>query len=169
MGLTITGFSTPNSAPSVVTYSTLGSFDSNNYKIDESTNNISFSLNCNMPCKSCSVSNKSSCSSCYSRTSITNFVFYHATSTNCYVNCPDTSYNNNATLLCAPCDSNCLNCNGVPTFCTKCKPSSVFPYLNISGSTQVCVTSCVSTMYPESSIDPPSCVACKSPCQTCTT
>lgn len=169
MGLTISGFSTPNAPPSVITYSTLGSFDSNNYKIDESTNNISFSLNCNLPCKTCSVSNKSSCSSCYSSVLITSSIFYHGSSAKCYVNCPDTTYNNNVTLLCTACDSNCLHCYEVPTFCTKCKPNSTFPYLNISGVSQVCVSSCVSTMYPDTSIDPSSCVACKSPCLTCTT
>lgn len=132
-------------------------------------NNISFTLNCNLPCKSCSTVNKSSCSSCYSNALVTSSRFYHSGTSSCYFNCPDTTYNNNSTLLCAPCDSNCLNCNGVPSFCTKCKPNSTFPYLNISANSQICVSSCTTGMYPDTSIDPSSCVLCKSPCATCTT
>ena len=164
MGLTISGFRTPTAPPSVLTYSTIGSFDSNSHKIDESTTDISFSLNCNLPCRTCSTTNRSSCSSCYTNILVTSSRFFHAGSSNCYVNCPDTTYNNNSTTLCAPCDSNCLNCNNLPTFCTKCRPNSTFPFLNVTVSAQICVTSCSSGFYADTSIDPASCVLCRSPC-----
>jgi hypothetical protein len=168
MGLTVTGFSSPNSVPSTTTYSVLNTFDSSGYKIDESSNNISFSIACTLPCMTCSSSNSSSCLSCYSNTQVTASIYYYSPTNYCYTLCPATTYNNNVTLICSPCDSNCYTCSGVYTFCTKCKVNSTYPYLSITNTSQTCVTLCGSGMYADLTLDPATCVSCKSPCATCT-
>lgn len=167
MGLTVSGFKSPTNSPSTASYTTLGSFDSLGYKIDESTTNISFSLGCTLPCQTCSSTNSSSCLSCYSTTAVTASIYYYSPNKYCYTTCPATTYNNNVTLLCTACDSNCLNCFNSPTYCTKCNPNSSYPYLNITNSSQVCVAGCTTGMYGSNAIDPPTCVACQSPCATC--
>lgn len=167
MGLTITGFSTPNAIPSTATYTILNTFDSTGFKIDESTNNITFSIACNLPCMTCSSSNASSCKSCYTSTLVTQSIYYYSPNSYCYTTCPATTYNNNVTLICSPCDSNCYTCSGSATFCTKCILNSTYPYLLISNITQTCVTKCPSGMYPDTTIDPAKCVNCLTPCATC--
>jgi hypothetical protein len=139
MGLTVTGFSSPNTPPSTLTYTTLNTFDPVGFKIDESSSNITFSLACTLPCQTCSSGNTSSCLSCYSSTAITPSIYFHALTTRCYTTCPATTYNNNSTLICTPCDSNCLNCLNSPTFCSKCVPNSTYPFLNITAGSQFCV------------------------------
>jgi hypothetical protein len=166
--LTIAGFFSPTTAPTTTTYSILNSFDSLGFKIDESSNNITFSLGCALPCMTCSSTNSSSCLSCYSTTQVTPSVYFHSSSKNCYTICPATTYNNNVSLVCSPCDSNCLTCLGSPTFCTKCIINSTFPFLSITNSTQTCIASCGSGFYGDKTLDPATCVACKSPCATCT-
>lgn len=167
MGLTVTGFSSPNVIPPTLTYTTLNTFDAAGFKIDESSTNITFSLACNLPCQTCTPGNASSCTSCYSSTSITLSVYYHALTARCYTLCPPTTYNNNSTLQCSNCDDNCLNCLASPFFCTKCVPNSTYPYLNITSGSQFCVAQCSLGMYGSNSIDPPQCVTCVSPCATC--
>jgi hypothetical protein len=169
MGFTVSGFSSPATPPSTVTYTTFASFDPSGAKIDESLNNITFSLGCTLPCQTCSTGNTSSCLSCYSNTATTSSIYFYATNSNCYTTCPATTYNNNASspFICSTCDSNCYTCFGSGTFCTKCKPNSTYPFLNITNSSQVCIAQCVSGMYGSTAIDPPTCVACSSPCNTC--
>lgn len=167
MGLTISGFSSPSTVPSAASFTTVASFDAAGHKIDESTNNISFSLACALPCQTCSSGNSSSCLTCYP-TSVNPASFYHSSSRFCYITCPPTTYNNNATMLCTNCESNCFTCQGSGSFCTRCHPNSTFAYLNIvNASSQVCVMQCNTGFFGSNSTDPPACVSCQSPCATC--
>lgn len=168
MGFTIGGFSSQSYVPPTTTYSVLNTFDASGFKIDESANNITFAIACNLPCMTCSGSNASFCITCYSSTLVTASVYYHGATNYCYSTCPATTYNNNATLSCSPCNSNCLHCFGSATFCTTCVANSTFPYLSIANSSQTCVSQCATGLYPDTSIDPTTCVACQSPCATCT-
>ena len=168
MGFTVSGFASPSTAPATASFSTLNSFDAGGFKIDESSNNISFSLACTVPCRTCSPGNATSCLSCYSSTAVTPSIFYHAASRNCYATCPATTYNNNATLLCAACDPNCLTCFNTPTFCTGCVSNSSFPFLNVTPIAQICVSACSPGMYGSNSTSPAMCVNCSTPCATCT-
>lgn len=59
MSFSVTGFQTPFS--DVTDYSTIVSSDTGGFKIDESNNQILFTIECNMPCRTCSATNKSSC------------------------------------------------------------------------------------------------------------
>ena len=116
---------------------------------------------------SCSSGNTSSCLSCYSNTAISPSIYFHANTSNCYILCPDGTYNDASTLTCLACDTNCLTCLNTATNCTKCLSSSSAPYLNISGSIQICVANCLAKMYPETLISPVTCTNCKTPCETC--
>jgi proprotein convertase subtilisin/kexin type 5 len=168
MGVAVSGFRSTSTLPTGTTYTTLISFDSSDGMIDQSLNQIIFSLDCATPCKTCSSSNTSACLSCYNDTAITSSVYFYTALSYCYATCPDTTYNA-ATLTCEPCDSNCYTCLTTPTFCTKCKTTSSYPYLNITSVTvQTCVSACVAGMYPRTSSDPALCVVCVSPCATCT-
>ena len=129
MGLTVEGFSAPTTAPSTSTFAAINSFDSSGFKIDENSNTISFALACTLPCKTCSNTNSSVCSSCYNNTAVTSSVYFYSAGSQCYTTCPATTYNDNSTLLCAACDSNCQECQGTATFCTRCLNTSSFPYL----------------------------------------
>lgn len=171
MGLTVSGFSSKISLPTGSTYTTLISFDSSGGIIDESLNYISFSLACTSPCKTCSPSNTSACLSCYTDSAITPSIYFYSAKSNCYTICPATTYNSNSsgTLTCELCNANCYTCLTVATFCTKCVANSTYPYLNVSSSGQICVSSCVAGMYPRTSVDPVQCVSCVTPCATCTT
>lgn len=96
-------------------------------------------------------------------------MYYYASLSSCYTICPATTYNA-ATLTCEPCSSNCYTCLSSATFCTKCLNTSTYPYLNITSTTvQTCVSACVAGMYPRTTSDPAQCVACVTPCATCTT
>jgi hypothetical protein len=167
LGLTLSGFSTGTVAPIGTTYTTLTSLDSSASKIDESLTTIAFSLACVLPCKTCGT-NASACLSCYSNPNVTASVYFYALLSNCYSTCPATTYNNATLLLCAPCDSNCLNCLNAPAFCTSCNASSAFPYLQVLNSTQTCVADCGAGNYPSAAASPTICTACVSPCATCT-
>lgn len=167
MGVTIVGFSSTTSAPVSATFSTLNSFEAGGFKIDESSSDIAFRLACTLPCRDCFSTNTTQCKSCYSSTLVTASIYFHLASSNCYTLCPATTYNNNATLNCSACDTNCLNCFNSAFFCTKCHPNSTFPYLNITAVSQVCVAGCVAGMYPDTTLDPTTCVSCKTPCATC--
>jgi hypothetical protein len=167
MGVTIVGFSSTTSSPVSATFSTLNSFEAGGFKIDESSSDIAFKLKCTLPCRDCFSANTTQCKSCYSSTLVTASIYFHLTSTNCYTLCPATTYNNNATFNCSACDTNCLNCFNSAFFCTKCHPNSTFPYLNITAVSQVCVAGCVAGMYPDTTLDPTTCVSCKNPCATC--
>lgn len=168
MGFTVTGFTSPSFVPPSTTYTVLNSFDSSGFKIDESATTISFAIGCNLPCKTCST-NKSICLSCYQTTNVTTSVYYHASSSNCYTICPATTYNDINFLQCTLCNSNCLHCLNSATFCTRCFPNTTYPYLQISNSTQICVSGCQAGFFPNPSIDPITCTVCKPPCATCST
>jgi hypothetical protein len=167
MGFTVTGFTSPSFVPPSTTYTVINSFDSSGYKIDESATTISFAIGCNLPCKTCSTTNKSLCLSCYQTTNVTNSIYFHASSNNCYTTCPVTTYNNASLLLCYVCGTNCFHCLNSASFCTRCFVNSSFPYLQISNSTQICVSACQSGFFPNPALDPTTCTVCQSPCLTC--
>lgn len=100
VGIGISGFSSPTTAPSTATHTTFASFDSNDGKIDESLTDISFALTCTIPCMTCDATNTSVCLSCYTNTLITSAVYFYSTGKQCYTLCPDTTYNNVTTLTC---------------------------------------------------------------------
>lgn len=81
MSFSISGFKTPLTSPTGVTK--IISFDSSGYTLDESVNDITFTLACNLPCKTCSTTDKNLCSSCYTNTAITTFIYYRSTSNQC--------------------------------------------------------------------------------------
>lgn len=169
MGLTISGFTSRTYVPPTVTYTVLNSFDVSGYKMDESFQDISFQLACTLPCQTCLTTNTSSCLSCYGTALVTTAIYFLSNASQCYTTCPDTTYNNNGLLVCSGCSSNCYTCLGSANFCTRCFKNSIYPYLNITNSsTQICVASCSAGMYPNTALDPVTCVNCNSPCATCT-
>ena len=166
MSFSVNGFTSPTAEPS--DYSSLISFDSSDYKIDESTTDILFEIECTLPCKSCPSGDPTTCTSCYSNTAVTTLIYYDSTLNTCSDTCVDGKYENTITLLCTDCDDNCLTCDGSATFCLTCDSTSTFHILHISSNTtQTCVNACPSGMYPEAALDPLQCTDCVSPCVTC--
>lgn len=51
MSFSIQGITAPTAA--VTDYTIVSSYDSSNYKIDDSSTNIIFSVICTLPCKTC--------------------------------------------------------------------------------------------------------------------
>lgn len=148
MTFSITGFTNPLGA--VTDFSSVISFDSNWFKLDESTSTIKFATSCPMPCKTCDFVNTSACNSCYSNNAITTYVLYDSVLRACYETCVDGKYANSTSLLCLACDANCLTCTSNATFCLKCNSASIYKYLliNTTTFTQRCVSQCPATMYP---------------------
>ena len=164
MTFSVTGFTTPLTA--VTDYSSLISFDAAGFKLDESNNTIIFGITCIMPCKTCDTTNLSMCTSCYSNTLISTFIYFDSVLKGCYDNCVDGKYSNATSRLCLACDSNCLTCVGNSTFCLKCNTASTFKYMlvNTTTFTQRCVSQCPIYMYPETNLNPVTCKFCISPC-----
>lgn len=163
MSFSIAGITSPSAAPS--DYSSLLTFDSSGYKIDESNRTILFSLDCTLPCRTCSSKTApTECLSCYSLTSsISTFVYLDTTLKTCNEECVDGKYENTATMTCSACNSNCATCTGSPTFCDTCK-NTTFVYLYKLPTSQTCVADCPETMYPDAALDPTTCAPCVSPC-----
>jgi hypothetical protein len=88
----ISGFSTPVTSPSTVSYILLSSYTSNNYKIDESTNQVPFTLACTVPCQTCPSASPTYCWTCYSSLSVTPKINYDNVTNSCYDVCPDGYY-----------------------------------------------------------------------------
>lgn len=74
MGFSVTGFVSPSTA--VSDYSTLVTLDANGYKMDESLTTVKFSISCTLPCRTCSASQPTSCTSCYSLVSISPSIYF---------------------------------------------------------------------------------------------
>jgi hypothetical protein len=83
------GFTSPNYIPK--DYTSLSTYDNNNYLIDQSTTDILFTLSCNLPCKTCSLIN-SNCTSCYSDQTITSFIYFDPINFKCLSVCPNGYY-----------------------------------------------------------------------------
>ena len=166
MSFSVTGFTSPTVTPS--DYSTVITFDSNDYKIDESTNDILFSIICTLPCKTCSAGLSTECTSCYQNTAVTQNIFFDSDLLTCNDICVDGKFEDISLYKCSPCDSNCLTCQGSANFCETCKQTTAFTILYAqSNTTQTCVSSCPQGMYPNTAVSPTTCTDCVSPCATC--
>lgn len=168
MGFSVTGFTSPSTAPS--DFSTVITFDSNGYKMDESLTSIKFVIGCTLPCRTCATpSNPTVCTSCYSIVSITPSIYFDSDNQKCLTDCPDGKYENYNLNLCSPCDTNCLTCNNTATYCLSCSqsPNSTFKFLFLNTSivpnTQTCLSACPSRMYGNAGV----CLSCISPCVLC--
>lgn len=103
-----------------------------------------------MPCRTCDAANSSICSSCYTNTLITTFIYYDSAIRSCFETCIDGKYSNSISYLCLNCDLNCLTCTSNATFCLKCNSTSIYKYMLVDTAlfTQKCVSQCPLTMYP---------------------
>lgn len=169
MSFSVTGFTSPFTSPT--DYSSVVTFDSAGYKLDESSTNVIFVAACTLPCRTCDAGSPTVCSSCYNNTGITAYIYFDSVLKNCYQQCVDGKYENFTSFLCLNCDSNCLTCQTIPTFCITCNSGTSFKYLliNTTLGTQTCVAQCPSSMYPDTTVNPTTCKACVSPCLNCTT
>jgi hypothetical protein len=158
--ITITGFKSPNTIPS--DYTILNSFDSSGYGIDTNINTIKFMLNCTLPCQNCGATT-STCTTCYSLTSITTFNYYYSANSSCLTSCPSWTYINS--FICTNCSNICLTCNNSPTNCSTCLSTSSFPYLNNTGSGNTCLSNCPIGSFANITIFV--CTVCVSPCSQC--
>ena len=139
------------------------SFDDNTrtYKIDRVDSGLAPSLECNAPCKTCVVGNKSQCTSCFtSEPSITQ-KYYVADTNTCVNSCPSGYSQDNTAFTCTRCNTNCKECaaNGATTTCTQCNGSDKL-------YNAVCYPSCTNTpvaTYESSGV----CYACNNNCKTC--
>ncbi len=167
MQFSIGGFTSPSSAPSDYTF--LSSYDSSGFRIDQSTNNILYAINCIIPCRSCTA-NTSACLSCYTDLAITNSIYHFAQNNSCLTGCPNGFYSFYANSLysCLACSATCLTCITASSNCTTCNTTSAFPALNLTGSSGVCLSNCPIYYYLSASLTPTQCTPCVFPCLTCT-
>lgn len=89
MSFSVSGITVPATVPT--DYSTLITFDSSGFKIDESLNTILFSLSCTLPCRTCDAVAPSSCLSCYA-SPISSFIFLDNVLNTCNEDCVDGKY-----------------------------------------------------------------------------
>ncbi len=165
MQLTIGGIKAPKFSQAITQYSSISSFTSSNYKIDESSNLISFQVKCTLPCKTCNDTALSQCLSCYQDITISTSIYYMSSLSTCYSTCPNGYFADSSTLSCPSCNSVCSTCNITATNCTSCKVNSTTKYLYISSNNGTCLSACPTYFYPNAQ---DTCVACESPCNDCT-
>ncbi len=85
----ITGFRSTIRAPTSTDYIILTSFTSDNFQLDYSSNQVTYTLTCNLPCKTCDSGSPTSCTSCYDNNQITDKIIFDSNSKSCYSTCPD--------------------------------------------------------------------------------
>ena len=142
MNFSVSGFTSPSSAPS--DYTIVSSFDDGGFLIDQDTNTVLYSIDCALPCKSCSPTDNTSCLSCYTDTGITSQIYFYSVNNTCLADCPGGYYISGTS--CAVCSGTCLTCSVISTNCTSCNTSSSTP-LYSAGS---CVATCSSGQYNSS-------------------
>lgn len=166
VSFTITGFTSPSSAPS--DYSTITSFESG-YMVSQNTGQILFAVKCVVPCRTCSSGNTSACLTCYNNAAITPNKYYHVATLQCLSACPDGYFE--SSLTCAACSSTCLTCDVLASNCTSCNLSGSYPALSWSGSSGSCLSACPIYYYLSNATVPSQCVGCDNVtyhCLTCT-
>lgn len=149
MQFTLGGIRAPKFSPSVPQYSSVSSFSSLNYKIDESVNLISFIVKCTLPCKTCTDGNVSECLSCYQDITISTSIYYLSSLKSCFSVCPEGYFADTSVLTCTACSSVCNTCSMSPNNCTSCKVNSTLKYFYIStGDVGTCLSQCPTFYYP---------------------
>jgi hypothetical protein len=98
-----------------VTQMSISSYD-NSYLMS-TYSPITFQTACSLPCYTClSAASPSVCQSCYSNTLLTNQIYYFQN--NCYIYCPNGTFNVNNSLTCSICSSFCSQCIFSSSYCT---------------------------------------------------
>lgn len=157
---TITGFLNPITWAANITSSIRG-YSANNYLVNQYIGSLlSWSPICNYPCMTCST-NKSSCLSCFSNSSITNYPYYYAIQEICLAVCYSTQVL--LTNQCVDCTNNCMECKGSTSNCSACNTSTTYAYY--FNFTCVKSSQCPQNFYADPSFN---CLACFFPCKTCT-
>jgi len=103
---------------------TIISYDSNSYMVQQDISTVVYNNLCTMPCRTCSSSNYSSCTSCYTSPSTYPLLYQ----TQCLNKCPNGSYQFNSTL-CVSCNAECATCSYASSNCTSCNATSQYAYL----------------------------------------
>lgn len=136
---------TPSFSPSSNIY--IQSFSSTGYLMDSNTQ-IYFQTSCTLPCKFCtSTVQPSSCTSCYSNTTLVQGQIYQ-NGTSCVSVCGYGLYLNSSTNSCVVCTSPCATCLST-AFCYSCETN----YYLMNGS---CLSSCTFGYYGFNGL----CLAC---------
>lgn len=168
----VSGFKSPTATPS--DSSTLTSYDSSGFIIDQSLTSLKFTLNCSLPCKTCSTS-PTSCLTCYTNTVVTPNIYHNNITNQCVESCSAGLYIDTVDMKCAACSSICETCVGVATNCLSCVAGSTYQYFNKTGTNATCLKNCDTGMYPDGNntcvVCVPLCVACinQTACLSCVT
>lgn len=136
--------------------------------IDQNSSFVKFSIFCNLPCKTCSSTNKSACFSCYNNPSITSMKLYFSVGSQCVSSCSD-GYYETASLTCIVCSGTCLTCSTVASNCTSCNQTSLYPALNLTNISGSCLSSCPLYFYLSKTSTPIQCLQCDSATYHCST
>ena len=112
----IRSITSPGLSPATtVAYATLSA---TNFLIDQAAT-ISWSTNCQLPCRTCSTG-PTLCDSCYSDpVLVQSRTLYFVANWSCVTECDPTYYKNYTTDQCLACSTDCANCYN-ETFCTSC-------------------------------------------------
>lgn len=92
------------------------------YLIDQIVTDLVPLFECDYPCRTCQLPNRTFCESC--QTNRPTEIFIYLDNTHCKASCPDGFYGNLLNdKICAYCAPECHTCSDINT-CTTCKPNS---------------------------------------------
>ena len=120
---------------------------------------------CHDFCSKCVESTDQNCVACR----INNTIKYYLSfgTTNCVANCPDGQYEEDSTLTCKVCSSNCKTCDASASNCQSCymEAGALVFFENYK-----CVQKCKVKFYGNNTLDPANytCESCFDGCLTCT-
>lgn len=159
LAVQIAGLGNPTATDDRIYQSTAEGYSSDDYLVNRYTGTaLQWRSQCAFPCRTCvSAAARSSCLGCYPSTLT---VMTHLSSNACLAACPATAVPD-ASLICQPCSSPCLECSMATGNCTACDLGSVYSYLY--NSTCIRGELCPTTTYPSNY----QCLPCSSPCLEC--
>ena len=101
----------------------LKSYD-NEYIVEEGTSDV-INVDCDTPCKTCTVDDQTYCNSCYPPNpnpdlQITDKVYYHTVDHKCLDDCPPKFIKDDDDMSCKLCKDPCDSCAVLDTNCTSC-------------------------------------------------
>lgn len=150
----VTGFRNPD-VPRFSQSFQIRTYDQDMYLSEEIVDGLSFTQNCDYPCRTCGLSRKT-CLSCQID-KIYKFLFNNT----CLATCPPGMYADQ-NFECQPCSSQCKTCKDTATFCTQCENDKDFLYEK-SGK---CVKECPEGQFTNT--ESGTCSECNPRCVTCT-
>ncbi|CAI2372672.1 unnamed protein product [Moneuplotes crassus] len=136
----------------------ISTYTQNDFAIDTVSDGFVPTLECNYPCKTCSSTNASACTSCFTQAETGSPLLQTGT---CKASC-DSGYSSNGGTTCVQCNGICLTCSQANrNVCETCNTTGTYKFFY--NETDLCYATCPDGSYADSN----NCRACTTPCSTC--